>query len=220
MRARRPPLRVLLVDDHALFRAGLRSLLERDLGAEITAECANATEALLALAQAVPDVALLDISLRDGDGIELTRRIHGDFGGAVRCVMVSMHATAAYVLQAFAAGAQAYVLKDSGPAELVSAVHAVMAGQRYVSPGVSGHLVDSLQRSGSPAPHDALSSRQLDVLRRVAQGQSTKLIARELGLSARTVDSHRYQISQRLGLHDVASMVRYALRHDLARADA
>ena len=219
MTARRTPLRVLLVDDHALFRAGLRGLLERDLGASITAECAGADEALQALAEEVPDVALLDIALRDSDGIELARRVTADFEGRVRCIMVSMHMSSAYVLRAFEAGAQGYVVKDAGPAELVGAVHAVMAGQRYVSPDVSGQLIDSLQRSIAAAPHHALSPRQLEVLRLVAQGLSTKLIARALGLSARTVDSHRYQISQRLELHDVAGMVRYAIRHDLVRSD-
>jgi DNA-binding NarL/FixJ family response regulator len=219
MTARRPPLRVLLVDDHALFRAGLRGLLERDLGAQITAECASADEALQALADEVPDVALIDVALRDSDGIELAHRLTVDFEGRVRCIMVSMHVNSAYVLRAFAAGAQGYVVKDAGPAELVGAVHAVMAGQRYVSPDVSGQLIDNLQRSIAAAPHHALSPRQLEVLRLVAQGLSTKLIARTLGLSARTVDSHRYQISQRLELHDVAGMVRYAIRHDLVRSD-
>ncbi len=208
------PLRVLLVDDHTLFRAGVRTLIERDLGAFITAECDNAAQALQAIALQEPDVAMLDISLRDEDGIELARRIAADFAGRVRCIMLSMHLSSEYVLRAFAAGAQGYVVKDAGPAELTSAIQAVVAGQRYVSPSASGALLDHLS-GDSAAPHTALSPRQLEVLCLVARGHSTKVIARELELSTKTVDAHRYQVSQRLDVHDVAGMVRYAIRHGL-----
>jgi DNA-binding NarL/FixJ family response regulator len=208
------PLRVLLVDDHSLFRAGVRTLIERDLGACITAECDSGLQALQAIALEEPDVAMLDISLRNEDGIELARRISRDFEGRVRCIMLSMHLSTEYVLRAFAAGAQGYVVKDAGPAELTSAIQAVVAGQRYVSPSASGALVDRLS-GDTGAPHHALSPRQLEVLCLVARGLSTKLIARELALSTKTVDAHRFQISQRLGVHDVAGMVRYAIRHGL-----
>jgi DNA-binding NarL/FixJ family response regulator len=214
-----PPLRVLLVDDHTLFRAGVRTLIERDLGARITAECDTSAQALQAIALEEPDVAMLDISLREEDGIELARRITAGFAGRVRCIMLSMHLNTEYVLRAFAAGAQGYVVKDAGPAELTSAIQAVMAGQRYVSPSASGALVDSLSGDAA-APHQALSPRQLEVLCLVARGLSTKLIARELDLSTKTVDAHRYQISQRLGVHDVAGMVRYAIRHGLVGSGA
>ena len=210
----RTALRVLLVDDHRLFRAGVRTLIERDLGARITAECDTGAQALQALALEEPDVAMLDIALRDEDGIELARRISSQFGGRVRCIMLSMHLNTEYVLRAFAAGANGYVVKDAGPAELTSAILAVMAGQRYVSPSASGALLDSL-RGDASAPHNSLSPRQREVLCLVARGLSTKLIARELALSTKTVDAHRYQISQRLGVHDVAGMVRYAIRHGL-----
>ena len=213
-----PPC-VLLVDDHTLFRAGVRTLIERDLGARISAECDTGAQALLAIALEEPDVAMLDISLRDEDGIELARRITADFAGRVRCIMLSMHLSTEYVLRAFAAGAQGYVVKDAGPAELTSAIRAVMAGQRYVSPSASGVLVDSLSGAAA-APHHRLSPRQLQVLCLVARGLSTKLVARELALSTKTVDAHRYQISQRLGVHDVAGMVRYAIRHGLVDSGA
>jgi DNA-binding NarL/FixJ family response regulator len=211
-------LRVLLVDDHMLFRAGVRTLIERDLGARITAECDTGPQALLAIALEEPDIAMLDISLRDEDGIELARRIVGDSEGRVRCIMLSMHQSTEYVLRAFAVGALGYVVKDAGPAELTGAIQAVMAGQRYVSPSASGALLDRLS-GDTGAPHQALSPRQLEVLCLVARGLSTKLIARELELSTKTVDAHRYQISQRLGVHDVAGMVRYAIRHGLVGSD-
>lgn len=212
-------LRFLLVDDHALFRAGVRGLIERDLGGRITAECGDAESAMRALADEAPDVALLDISLRGEDGVELARRIATASGDAVRCIMLSMHLGSAYVLRSFDAGARGYVVKDAGPAELIAAVHAVMADQRYVSPAASGALIDSLQRGEAAALHLVLSPRQLEVLRMVAQGKNTKVIARELGLSTKTIDSHRYQISQRLHVHDVAGMVRYAIRHALVGTD-
>jgi DNA-binding NarL/FixJ family response regulator len=208
-------LRVLLVDDHALFRAGVRGLAERDLGGRITAEFDDAESAMQALAQEAPDVALLDISLRGEDGIELARRIATASGDTARCIMLSMHLSSAYVLRSFDAGARGYVVKDAGTAELIAAVQAVMAEQGYVSPAASGALIDSLQRGEAAAPHLALSPRQLEVQRMVAEGKNTKVIARELGLSTKTIDSHRSQISQRLQVHDVAEMVRYAIRHAL-----
>jgi DNA-binding NarL/FixJ family response regulator len=212
-------LRILLVDDHALFRAGVRTLIERDLGAEVS-ECETGEQALAAIEAAPPDVAMLDISLRGEDGIELARRIRARFGDSPRCVMLSMHLTAEYVMRAFDAGACGYVVKDAGPAELTAAILAVAAGGRYVSPSASGALVDSLRRGEAAPSHHALSPRQLLVLRLVAMGKSTKLIARELNLSTKTVDAHRYQISQRLQVHDVAGMVRYAIRHGLVENEA
>ena len=210
-------LRVLLVDDHALFRAGVRTLIERDLPAEVgdIIECDTGEQALHAMASAAPDIAMLDISLRGEDGIALARRIHDLHGGSVRCIMLSMHLNPEYVRRAFEAGACGYVVKDAGPAELTSAIRAVAAGQRYLSPSASGALVQSLQLGEAALPHSALSPRQLEVLCMVARGMSTKLLARELSLSTKTVDAHRYQISQRLQVHDVAGMVRYAIRHGL-----
>ena len=212
------PVRVLLVDDHTLFRAGVRSLIERDLGAHITAECDSSVQALQAIAHELPDVAMLDIALRNDDGIELARRITAETAGRVRCIMLSMHLSSEYVLRAFAAGGLGYVVKDAGPEELTSAIRAVLAGRRYVSPSASAALADSLAGTAA-APHHALSARQLEVLCLVARGFSTKLIARQLELSTKTVDAHRYQISQRLGVHDVAGMVRYAIRHGLVGSD-
>lgn len=206
---------VLLVDDHALFRNGVRSLIERDLGARITAECDSSEQALAAIGHEAPAIAMLDISLRGEDGVELARRICSTPGNQVRCIMLSMHLSADYVMRAFDAGASGYVVKDAGPAELISAIRAVLAGQRYVSPSASGALLDGLAGRDPGALHLSLSSRQLQVLRMVANGKSTKLIARELGLSTKTVDAHRYQVSQRLQVHDVAGMVRYAIRHGL-----
>lgn len=209
------PVRIVLVDDHALFRAGVRGLIERDLGARVVAECDNSADALRVIAAEQPGLAMVDISLRDEDGIELAGRIHREFEGRVACIMLSMHASAEYVRRSFAAGARGYVVKDAGPDELTNSIIAVAAGRQYVSATAAGSLLAALdpQSQLQAAPHTALSPRQLQVLRLVAQGKSTKLIARELDLSTKTVDAHRYQISQRLGVHDVAGMVLYAVQH-------
>lgn len=211
--------RVLLVDDHTLFRAGVRTLLERYLGAHITAECDTGAQAMAAIELEEPDVALLDISLRGEDGIELARRIVEGFDGRVRCIMLSMHLSAEYVVRSFAAGALGYVAKDAGPAELTGAILAVCDGRRYVSPSASGALAESLGRVDEAAPHHSLSPRQLEVLCLVARGMSTKVIARDLDISIKTVNAHRYQICQRLGVHDVGGMTRYAIRHALVPHD-
>lgn len=208
-------LRLLLVDDHAMFRAGVCTLIERDLQVSEVLDCDTGEQAMLAIEQDAPDIALLDIALRGEDGIELARRIHAQTQGRVSCIMLSMHQSAEYVIRAFAAGARGYVVKDAGPAELINAIETVAAGQRYVSASASGALVAGMHLGETAPPHHALSPRQLQVLCLVAQGMSTKLIARELDLSTKTVDSHRYQICQRLQVHDVAGMVLYAIRNGL-----
>ena len=215
MKANETPVRILLVDDHGMFRAGVRTLIQRDMESALITECESSEQALRVISQHRPDVALLDISLKGEDGIELAHRITTEHGDSVRCIMLSMHVNPEYVMRSFGAGARGYVVKDAGPEELTLAIRAVMAGQRYVSPSATGSLVDGLSRKDTSAAHFALSPRQLEVLRLVALGKSTKVIARELELSTKTVDAHRYQISQRLNVHDVAGMVRYAIRHGL-----
>ena len=215
MKANETPVRILLVDDHGMFRAGVRTLIQRDMESALITECESSEQALRAISQHRPDVALLDISLKGEDGIELAHRITTEHGDSVRCIMLSMHVNPEYVMRSFGAGARGYVVKDAGPEELTLAIRTVMTGQRYVSPSATGSLVDGLSRKDTSAAHFALSPRQLEVLRLVALGKSTKVIARELELSTKTVDAHRYQISQRLNVHDVAGMVRYAIRHGL-----
>lgn len=211
-------LRVMLIDEQALFRAGLRALLERDLGAQVTAECAtpeDALERLEAPEGLTTNIVIIGTGPSRGDGVGFTRQVTARPGNASQCIVLTTEVSAAHVKAVFDAGAQGYLLRGDGAAELAGAVRAVRAGQRYVSPIASGALVDNLLQGAPVLPHHLLSPRQLEVLRLVARGKSTKTIARDLGLSTKTVDAHRYQISQRLQVHDVAGMVRYAIRHAL-----
>jgi DNA-binding NarL/FixJ family response regulator len=210
-----PILHVLLLDDHALLRAGVRALLERQLPGVQVVETDSVDAALRTTAERTFDLAIVDITLRNDDGLRFVRALQQAAAGApLRCLVLSMHQGEGYVQRAFDSGAIGYVVKDAIPEELLLAVRSAMAGQRYLSPSVGATRFTPLF-SAPPAPHLALTERPLQVLKLVAAGLPTKLVAQRLGLSVRTIDAHRYQISQRLDLHDVASWVHYALRHGL-----
>lgn len=227
----RKGLRVLIADDMPMFRDGLRLLLKQRLGAVVSAECADLPEAVAALAADPPDLVLIGIPLTlpdddnqpPEDGIELARRVvlHGAATAATApalpALMLSLHAGAEWVRRAHAAGARGYLLKNAAPDEIVEAIEVVLAGGRFLSPSVTASLIDAVSgvAGTARAPHQALTARQLQVLRLVGQGLSTRAIAQALGIGTKTVDAHRFQISQRLQVHDVAGMVRYTIRHGL-----
>lgn len=213
------PIRVLLADDHGLVRAGLRALLEPLAGLQVVAEAADGREALGLLGAASPDVVLMDIGMRGLNGLEATAQATQQFP-RVRVLVLSMHAAEEYVLRALRLGAAGYLLKDAAPAELEIAIRAVARGESYLSPGASRHLVRTL-RDGGAAAGDAsgpLTPRQREVLQLIAEGQSTKAIARLLDVSIKTVESHRAQLMERLDVHDVAGLVRYAIRTGVVTA--
>jgi len=208
-------LRVLLADDHALVRAGMRSLLRDIDGVEVVGEAADGAEALEIAARTQPDAVLLDIAMRGMNGLEAAARFREQYPG-VKVIILSMHASEEYVLQALRAGAAAYLIKDSATAELELALKSVMRGETYLSPAISRQVVEGyVQRMGAGAPADPLTPRQREVLRGIAEGRSTKKIALDLGLSVKTVETHRAQIMERLGIRDVAGLVRYAMRTGL-----
>jgi DNA-binding NarL/FixJ family response regulator len=201
---------VILVDDHALSRAGLRALLEHELGFHVAADGASPGTALAADTRPGPAVVIVGT----GDASAAL--------GLIRMLAAAAPPTASAeaIKVAFDAGALGYLLREDGVADLDRAIRSVASGQRFVSPRASAALVDHLQQRVPELPHHALTRRQLEVLRLVAQGRSTKTIARDLGLSSKTVDAHRYQIGRRLHVHDVAGLVRYAIRHALVGNDA
>jgi len=201
---------VTIVDDQALSRAGLRALLEHELGFRVVAEGAGPESVAL---ESQPSVVIVG----SGDALAALAMIRtlGSATPPTACVRLDARASAEAIKAAFDAGALAYLLRDDAATDLGSAVRAAAAGQRFVSPLASTALVDHVQQREPALPHHALTRRQLEVLRLVAQGRSTKTIARDLGLSTKTVDAHRYQIGRRLQVHDVAGLVRYALRHSL-----
>lgn len=213
-------IRVILADDHTLLRAGIRALLEELPGIEVVGEAADGQEAL-ALAQAHrPDVMLTDIAMPGMGGLEVVARMTQD-QPEVRVLILSMHKDEAYVRRAILAGAAGYLLKDSDIGELDLALRAAARGETYLSPAVSTHLVaDYRRRAGEEAdPAAGLTRRQVEVLRLVAEGATTKAIARILGISAKTVESHRTLLMERLGIHDVAGLVRYAIRAGLVNPE-
>lgn len=208
-------LRILLVDDHALVRAGMRSLLRDIPGVEVVAEASDGGEALTQAERVRPDVVLLDIAMKGMNGLEAAARLRERLP-ETKVVILSMHTSEEYVLLALRAGASAYLIKDSATSELELALNSVMRGETYLSPAISRQVVDGyVQRVGSGIGADPLTPRQRDVLKRIAEGRSTKEIAFDLNLSVKTVETHRAQIMERLGIRDVAGLVRYAIRSGL-----
>jgi DNA-binding NarL/FixJ family response regulator len=209
------PIRVVLADDHALVRAGMRSLLGGMAQVEVVGEAASGEEALVLAERERPDVVLMDIAMKGMTGLEAAARIREQHPG-VRVIILSMHAGEEYVLQALRAGAIGYLLKDAATGELELALRSVMRGESWFSPAVSRQVVEGyVQRVGGEPVADVLTARQREVLKLVAGGKSTKEIAFDLNLSVKTVETHRAQIMERLGIRDVAGLVRYALKTGL-----
>jgi len=210
------PIRILLADDHTLVRAGIRSLVQAISGIQVVAEAGDGREALSLIETHQPDVALLDIAMPSLNGLEVAAQVADNFP-FVRVIMLSMHATEEYVLRALRAGASGYLLKDADTAELELAIKAVTRGETYLSPAVSKHVTEYIRRVGEEA-HSALerlTPRQREVLQLVAEGHTTQEIARIMTLSVKTVETHRTQLMERLDIHDIAGLVRYAVREGL-----
>jgi DNA-binding NarL/FixJ family response regulator len=212
-------LRVLLVDDHPIVRAGLRAVLERG-GASVVAEAGSGIDALTLVEAHLPDLVIMDIGMKDLDGIETTERIKARWPD-VRVLVVSGHADSNHVLRALRARADGYLLKDSATSELGAAVASVAAGETYLSPGISRHVVSGMLASSREASGGlgSLSPRQLEILRMVAEGQSTKQIAFALEISVKTVETHRAHIMERLEIRDVPGLVVFAVRAGLIDID-
>ncbi|HZZ77876.1 MAG TPA: response regulator transcription factor [Gemmataceae bacterium] len=212
------PIRVILVDDHDLVRAGLRALLQKIAGISVVAEAADGHEAIALLADCPCDVVLMDITMAGLNGFEATERIvkkHPD----VRVVALSMHAAEEFVLKAVRAGASGYLVKNARIAELEQAVRAVADGQIYLSPTIAGHVLEACRRV-SEVEKNPLTTRQREVLQLVAEGHSTKQIASRLGISVKTVEMYRGQIMEALHIHDIAGLTRYAIRTGMVSAEA
>jgi len=207
------PIRVLLAEDHTLVRAGIRALLEGLAGVQVVAEAGDGREALQLVAAHQPDLVLMDIAMAGLNGLEATGRIVKEFPH-VRVIILSMHANEEYVLQALRAGAAGYLLKDAGTAELELAVRAAARGEIYLSPAVSRHVIaDYMRRAGSELTLlDQLTPRQREILQLIAEGRTTREIANILQVSVKTVETHRAQLMERLDIHDVAGLVRFAIR--------
>ncbi|HLI11955.1 MAG TPA: response regulator transcription factor [Alphaproteobacteria bacterium] len=209
-------IRILLADDHWLVRASLSSLLDDFSGIEVVAEAGDGREALELIARHHPDLVLMDISMAGLNGLEATRRIRKEHP-QVRVIVLSMHTSEQYVLQALRAGAAGYVLKGSAPRELELAIESVARGEIFLSPAISKHVIDVyLSRAEDKTNSlEQLTPRQREILQLIAEGNSSKQIAQLLDASVKTIESHRASLMERLDIHDVAGLVRYAIRHGL-----
>jgi len=212
------PVRVVLADDHALVRAGVRALLAGIPGVEVVGEAQDGHEIVQLVEKTRPRLVLMDIAMPGLNGLEATTRITRNHSGTA-VIILSMHASEEYALQALKAGASGYLLKDADLAELELGIWAVARGETYLSPAVSKHLVADYRRRAAghdqPDPLDRLTSRHREVLQLIAEGNTTKDIATRLKLSVKTVETHRAQLMERLDIHDVAGLVRFAIRFGL-----
>jgi DNA-binding NarL/FixJ family response regulator len=209
-------VRVLLVDDHALVRAGIRGLLEARAGVEVIAEASDGSEAVELTRAHRPDVVLMDLTMKGKTGLEATAQITKEFP-QIHVIILSMHTTHDYVTQALRAGAAGYLIKDCAPAELDFALSAALRGDRYLSPRLSKPSGASSPESSGAGEHGGvtLTPRQREILPLIAAGLGTKEIAYKLNISVKTVETHRSQLMHRLDIHDVPGLVRYAIRTGL-----
>jgi DNA-binding NarL/FixJ family response regulator len=205
-----------LADDHALVRAGFRELLRRFPDFEVVGESADGHDALRLIGELDPTVVLMDVSMPNLNGLEVTRRVTKEHP-RVRVIILSMHADEEYVRSALASGAAGYLLKSASEGELELAVRAVARGDSWLSSGVSKPVIAAYARGSDPGdgPFDVLTPRQREVLQLIAEGHSTKEIALHLGLSIKTVETHRAQVMERLGVRGVQGLVRYAIRRGI-----
>lgn len=204
--------RILLADDHVIVRQGLKALLERE-GFDVVGEASDGHEAGRLARELSPDVAILDLAMPSLNGIETGRAISRACP-PVRTIALTVHTESHYVLAALEAGFSGYVLKSQAAAQLVRAIQEVLRGAIYLSPGISRVVVDASLRKTKPV-EDPLTSRERQVLQLVAEGRTTKQIAKLLGVSAKTAESHRTRIMTKLSIHETAGLVRYAIRQGL-----
>jgi two-component system, NarL family, response regulator NreC len=206
------PVRVLLADDHKIVRQGFRSLLE-EAGFEVIAEAGNGQEAIQFAERLHPDIAVLDVGMPILNGVDATKEI------VRRCprtkaILLTMHTEDHYVLNSLRAGARGFLLKARAADDLIQAIHEVHRGSLYLSPGISETVVQAYLNA-SEVPVDPLSDRERQVLQLVAEGKTSKEIASALGISVKTAESHRNHIMEKLDIHEVAGLVRYAIRRGL-----
>ncbi len=214
-------MKILLVDDHQMMRDGLRATLAREPDIEVVGEAGDGHAAIAAAREVCPDVVVMDISMPVLNGLEATRHILAELPGT-KVVALSMHSDRRYVRAAFEAGAVGYLLKNSAAEELVAALRAAARGQHYVSPAIAGLIVEGFVSGSAPgeaAPPVELSSREREVLQLLAEGQTSKDVAARLGVAVSTVETHRRQISTKLGIHSIAGLTKYAIRHGLTSVE-
>jgi DNA-binding NarL/FixJ family response regulator len=215
------PVTIVLADDHALVRAGIRTLLEKLPGVTIVGEAGDGRATLALVAEKSPNVVLMDISMPELNGLDTTARIVREYH-RTKVLILSMHTGEDYVLQALRAGASGYLLKDAATAELQIALNTIRRGDTYLSPAISKNVYERhRQQLQDPRAETtkSLTPRMREIVQHIAEGRSTKEIALLLNLSVKTIETHRMHLMARLDVHDVAGVVRYAMRAGLISAD-
>ncbi len=209
-------VRVLLADDHAVVRDGLRLLLEAQPDIEIAGESGNGRDAVRKARTLHPDIVILDVAMPELNGIEAAERIR-DLDPSIRIIILSMYSTKEHIFRALKAGANGYLLKESAATEVLAAVREVSSGRRYLSHKVSDEIVQGFlhpeTRDEVETPLDRLSPREREILQLVAEGKSSAEIGRSLFLSPKTIDTYRSRLMRKLGISDLASLVRFAVQH-------
>jgi two-component system, NarL family, response regulator NreC len=206
-------IRILLVDDHRIVRQGIRNILNTRSDIEVVGEAANGQEAIDACQNLSPDVIVMDLAMPVLNGIEATRRIR-QIMPRTHILALSMHRDSVYVREILRAGAKGYLLKDASDDDLVSAIHALARGEGYISSAVADTVLSDYQRQVT-SPIDLLSSREREVLQLIAEGKTNKEVASALNLSIHTVDAHRGRIMDKLNLHSIGEIVRFAIKNGL-----
>jgi DNA-binding NarL/FixJ family response regulator len=214
------PIRVLLADDHALVRAGIRSLLDKIPGVEVVGEASNGREALELTKSELPNLVLMDIEMPDVSGLEALPRIVKTFP-QTKVAILSAHATEEYVSRALRSGASAYMLKDAAAVELELLIDSVAHDKTYLSPLISRIIINTYMERATEEvnPLEKLTARQREILQLIAEGKNTKEIAYRLAIGVKTVEAHRLQLMARLDIHDVPGLVRYAIREGLVSSE-
>ena len=208
------PVRVLVADDHQIVLQGLKTILSRE-GLEIAGEASNGSEAVSRAMDLQPDLVVMDISMPVMTGIEAAAQIRRALPSA-KVILLTVHTENRYILEALKSGIRGYVLKSRAASELIEAIHEILNGRIYLSPGISQTVVEAYLQQNSEES-ESLTHRELQVLQLVAEGRTTKEIAASLGVSAKTADSHRSNIMHKLNMHTVAELVRYAIRRGLVQ---
>jgi DNA-binding NarL/FixJ family response regulator len=209
------PVSVMLADDHAVVRDGLRALLESGNDLQVVAVAGNGREAVAEAIRLRPDIVIMDIAMPELDGVEATRRIV-ERCPETRVLILSMYLSAEHIYRALQAGAQGYVLKESAGEEVVDAIRALRAGKRYLSHRITETVIDDYLREGTNvSPLDSLSLRERDVLQLVVEGRTNAAIAQALSLSPKTVETYRARIMKKLKIRDTVELVKFSMRHGL-----
>lgn len=219
MKTQTTQIRIVLADDHKLFRDGLRSMLDAQPNLAVVGEAGDGQIAVKLAKELQPHIILMDITMPDLNGIEAARRIAAEFP-QVQVIILSMHSDRRYIIEALKAGARGYLLKDSALEEVVNAISECRAGKVYLSTKISDFVINdyiNLAKTGESSAYSILSAREREVLQMLAEGKTTKEIAGQLVVSVKTIETYRKQIMDKLDLHSIAELTKYAIREGLTQ---